>query len=151
MKFIITEKQKKKVYKKKLSELINDEMEKNSEFALKLFPNIKNSSSIGGFLRPVEDYIKDTHQDLKDNQIDLILKSICCIYFGNDKKELNKLFKSLKKENLDKKLPSILKKTDELYNKFSEFLSVKKIGESKKESVKKFFSFIPILPKMLPN
>jgi hypothetical protein len=43
----------------------------------------------------------------------------------------------------------ILKKTDKLYNKFSEFLDTKGIKTKKEKNINDYLSLIPILPKII--
>jgi hypothetical protein len=148
LKFIISESQKKKIFKKKLSSLIDTELEKNILFSKKIIPTQKNSKSIGGFLRPIDDYIRDTYKNLTEKEIQLILITVVSIYFKTDN-DIENLYSRLKKLGVDKYMAPILKKTDKLYNKFSEFLDTKGIKTKRERNINDYLSLIPILPKII--
>jgi len=148
LKIIVLESQKKKILKKTLSSLIYGELEKNADFAEKVLPKSKNSKYIGGFLRPVDDYIRDVYPDLSDKEINLILCCITSIYFNKNSK-INDLYSEMKKLGIDKYMKPILNKTDELYDKFYKFLNTKGIKKIKGEGVNNYLSLIPILPKLI--
>lgn len=148
LKFIISESQKNKIIKNNLSSLIDTELEKNTLFAKKIIPNQKNLKSIGGFLRPIDDYIRSNYKNLSEKEIQLILTTIVSIYFKTDNK-IEDLHNRLRKLGVDKHMIPILKKTDKLYNKFSEFLNTKGIKIKKERNINEYLSLIPILPKII--
>jgi hypothetical protein len=79
-------------------------------------------TAIGGFLLPLDRYLKEGSFELNDEQIALILTGIASITFYNNKKNISNIINKIKGEGLSNYFEYVLEKSDKLKNSFVSFL-----------------------------
>ena len=80
-------------------------------------------TSVGGFLLPLDHFIRTGDFKINDDQINLILTGIAFIIFFENKRDVNKILKKIKEEGLDDTFKIILNKALDLKGAFVDFLS----------------------------
>lgn len=77
---------------------------------------------IGGFVAPLDKYIRDNYLEFSEDSIVLITLGIACTYFYQNKKETQKLYKKIEEEGMVGVFEEMLIKSKELKNSFVGFL-----------------------------
>lgn len=77
---------------------------------------------IGGFVGPLDKYIRDNYLEFSEDSIVLITLGIACTYFYQNKKETQKLYKKIEEEGMVGVFEEMLIKSKELKNSFVGFL-----------------------------
>ena len=80
-------------------------------------------TSVGGFLLPLDHFIKSGDFNLDDNQRILILTGIAFIIFFENKRGIGAILKKIKEEGLEDTFKIILNKASDLKSAFVDFLS----------------------------
>lgn len=78
---------------------------------------------IGGFVGPIDKYIRENYFELSEESIVLISIGIACTYFYQNKKETQKLFEIIEEKGLVDTFSEVLKKSKGLRDSFIDFLS----------------------------
>lgn len=105
-------------------------------------------AGIAGFIGPITEYIKGQFPDLNDIELSLIITSLIATYYTNNKKVLNKLYNKIQEQGLGKYFEKILKKSDEFYNVFSEFIKSLATTSHSMVNMMSYTFIIPILPML---
>lgn len=77
---------------------------------------------IGGFVGPLDRYIRENYLEFSEDSIVLITLGIACTYFYQNKKETKLLYKEIEERGLVKFFSEILQKSKELKTSFVSFL-----------------------------
>lgn len=106
-------------------------------------------SAVGGFMAPLNEYIKSGSFNMTDEQISLVLVGVISTYFLNNKTTLNLIITKIKEEGLYDTYKSILSKSNQLKNAFFAFIkSLNTTVESSVEIISYSF-LIPIVEDIL--
>jgi len=81
------------------------------------------ATSVGGFLLPLDHFIKTGDFNIDDDQRNLILTAIAFIIFFENKRGISTILKKIKEEGLDDTFKIILNKALDLKGAFVDFLS----------------------------
>ena len=160
MKIIITESQSKilitenvlreigsffKISMKNIKDIINSASE---QIGMNLQFMMTWGAGIAGFMGPITEYVKGEFPDLNDVELSLIITSLIATYYTSNKKALTKLYKKIEEEGLGKYFEKILRKTDEFYNVFSEFIKSLATTTHTMINMMSYTFIIPILPML---
>jgi len=80
-------------------------------------------TSVGGFLLPLDHFIKTGDFKVSDDQANLILAGIAFIIFFENKRGISTILKKIKEEGLEDTFKIILNKASDLKGAFVDFLS----------------------------
>ena len=106
-------------------------------------------SAVGGFMMPLNEYIKSGSFNMTDEQISLVLVGVVSTYFLNNKTSLNMIITKIKEEGIHDVFKSVLSKSNALKNAFFAFIkSLNTTIESSVEIVSYSF-LIPIVEDIL--
>lgn len=100
-------------------------------------------TAIGGFLLPLDAFIKQGTFELNNEQIALILVGVAAINFYGHKKGVSSIIDKIKEDGLFEYFQSVLEKSDKLKNSFVVFLESLSLTLS---SVQEIISYSFILP-----
>ena len=104
------------------------------------------STSIGGFIGPLDQFIKGEFPELTPMQVSLILSGIIFQYIKDNQEPLNKILKKIKEEGIEKPFKSISQKGEELKDTFLDFLESLNISIQKTSNLMGYTFLIPIIP-----
>jgi hypothetical protein len=79
-------------------------------------------TSVGGFMMPLDNFIKTGNFQLTDDQRSLILAGVCFIVFFETKRGLTKIMTKIQEEGLESEFDVVLSKGIELKNAFQQFI-----------------------------
>ncbi len=157
---IITEEQKKVLIKESIKSKVEDIIKKNYEFTSKIFSETFKTTgvnlefmltwgaSIGGFMKPICDFLKTNHLEISDMDLSLILTSIVATLYLENKETLKLLMNKLNDNNLYDIFLKGLKKTEEIKYTFIKFLESLNITFSKVSNMLAYAFLVPILPML---
>lgn len=77
---------------------------------------------IGGFVAPLDVYIRENYLDFSEDSIVLITLGLACTYFYQNKKETKKLYEKIEEEGMVGVFEEMLFKSKELKDSFVGFL-----------------------------
>jgi hypothetical protein len=77
---------------------------------------------IGGFVGPLDKYIRENYLEFSEDSIILITLGIACTYFYQNKKETKKLYEQIEKEGLVSFFEEMLLKSKQLKDSFVSFM-----------------------------
>jgi hypothetical protein len=103
------------------------------------------STSIGGLVMPLDQYIKTSNFDLTDDQRYLVLVGVAFILFFDNKKGLISILEKIKEEGLEEVFRSTLKKAKDLKSSFKGFLSSINVSISSFMDTVAYAFLIPII------
>lgn len=158
MKILISEKQKKSLIRESiqnnLSEIINQSykftklvLEKTSkQIGLDLRFLISWGATIGGILKPMDDFIKGKFPELTDVQISLLLTGIIANYFFDNQKLIKRLNDKIEEEGITAQFKSILKKSENLKKVFITFIESLNLTIHKVTNIISYSFLIPLIP-----
>jgi hypothetical protein len=102
-------------------------------------------ASIGGFVGPVEDFVRGQYPELNDIQISLILTGVISSYYIDNKDTIYKIFSKIKEEGLSDILKRVLTKTDTFLAVFLDFISSLGLTFHKITNMLSYTFIIPLL------
>jgi hypothetical protein len=155
---LITESQKKYLLKESISNIILDSLEQMSSFTKKV---LKESSkqigmnlefmigwgaAIGGFMGPINDFVKGNHPELSDVELSLIITGLIANYFFDNKELSIKVLKKLKENNLMDIYKEAKSKSSQLFKTFVEFIQSLNLQLQKVTNIMSYTFIIPLLP-----
>jgi adenylate cyclase len=155
---LITESQKKYLLKESVSNIISDKLEQMSSFTKKV---LKESSkqigmnlefmigwgaAIGGFMGPINDFVKGNHPELSDVELSLIITGLIANYFFDNKELSMKVLKKLKENNLMDVYKEAKSKSSQLFKTFVEFIQSLNLQLQKVTNIMSYTFIIPLLP-----
>ena len=106
-------------------------------------------ASVGGFVMPLDNFIKSGRFDLTDTQQTLILVGIACSVFYDNSRALKLIYKKIKEHGLEEVFKEVLTKSKNLKNSFSKFLSSANITISSSLDLVAYSFLIPIITDIL--
>ena len=77
---------------------------------------------IGGFVGPIDKYIRDNYLEFSEDSIILITLGIACTYFYQNKKETKKLYEKIEQEGLVSFFEEMLLRSKQLKDSFVSFM-----------------------------
>jgi hypothetical protein len=157
MDFLITESQLKTILNEEKSSKIVDSLKYLNSFTKELIIKAKKdwdidfkflttfSTAIGGFVAPLNHFIRTGDFELTDNQITLILIGIVALYYNSNKSALMKILQMIKSEGIENEFNRVLLKSKELKKSFVKFmLSINKTMTDT-FSIMRYAFLIPII------
>ena len=103
------------------------------------------SATIGGFMGPLTQYIKDQNVELTEANINLIVVGVCATLFYNNEKLVAELVSKIKEEGLLPVFESALEKGDELRSALMRFLESIGLTVGNLFAIASFTFLIPII------
>jgi hypothetical protein len=158
MKIIITEQQKRIIITESTGEELGNLIKQNTERVKKIVNEAQDQigmnlqflltwgAGIGGFMGPVEDFVRGKYPEIDENELVLILIGIIATYFIDNKKIVTKIYTKIQEDGLSGIFDRILKKTDTLRNTFIEFIDSLGLTFHKITNMLSYTFIIPILP-----
>ncbi len=159
MKIIITESQKRIILTESTGEELGNIIKQNTERAINILKESQAQmglnlqflftwgAGIGGFMGPVEDFIRGRFPELSEQELLYILIGVIATYFIDNKKTVSKIYTEIQENGLSKVFEVVLRKTDTLKNTFVNF--VESLGVTF-HKIKKFVCYLFILPLIPP-
>ena len=157
MDFLITETQLKTILNEEKSSKIINSLKYLNSFTKELIIKAKKDwdldfkflttfgTAIGGFVAPLNHFIRTGDFELTDSQITLILIGIVALYYYNNKSALMKIIQIIKSEGIEKEFNRVLLKSKELKKSFVKFMTRINKTMSDTFSIMKFAFLIPII------
>jgi hypothetical protein len=158
---LITEEQKNKILLKESSGQIINVIKKNydrvksiieessEQIGMNLQFLITWGASIGGFVGPVEDFVRGKFPELNDIQISLILTGVIASYYIDNKKMIYDIFTKIKENGLSSVLKKVLSKTDTFLSVFLDFIASLGLTLHKITNMLSYTFIIPLLGTLL--
>ena len=158
---LITEEQKNKILLKESSGQIINVIKKNydrvksiieessEQIGMNLQFLITWGASIGGFVGPVEDFVRGKFPELNDVQISLILTGVIASYYIDNKKMIYDIFTKIKENGLSSVLKKVLSKTDTFLSVFLDFIASHGLTLHKITNMLSYTFIIPLLGTLL--
>ncbi len=155
---LINENQKRRLILEGSGDFIVETLSKNYEFVRKV---IKDSSSqiglnleflvswgatIGGFVGPLEEFLRGVEPSLSDLEISLILTGIISSYYLDNKEYVKKIIDTIKDKGLYKPFKKVLTKSKEFKSVFSDFIGSLGITLHKVTNILSYTFILPLLP-----
>lgn len=105
-------------------------------------------TTIGGFVKPISDFIKDESINISDTDLFLILSGIILTYFSSNKEYLNKVLLKIKENGLVNLFDKVLSKTENLERAFLSFIDSLGVSIHKSSNMLAYAFLIPIIPNL---
>lgn len=106
-------------------------------------------ASVGGFVLPLDNFIKTGRFDLNEAQQTLILVGIACSVFYDNSRALKLIYKKIKEQGLEDVFKEVLIKSKNLKNSFSKFLDSANVTISSSLDLVAYSFLIPIITDIL--
>jgi hypothetical protein len=103
------------------------------------------SATIGGFMGPLSQYIKDQNVEITEANINLIVVGVCAILFYNNEKLVAEIITKIKEKGLISVFESALVKGEELKNALIGFLESVGLTIGSLFAIASFTFLIPII------
>ena len=103
------------------------------------------SATIGGFMGPLTQYIKDQNVEITESNINLIVVGVCATLFYNNEKLVAELVSKIKEKGLIPVFESALQKGDELKSALMRFLESIGLTVGNLFAIASFTFLIPII------
>ena len=158
MKIIITEQQKRIIITESTGEELGNLIKQNTERVKEIINEAQNQigmnlqflltwgAGIGGFMGPVEDFVRGKYPEIDESELVLILIGVIATYYVDNKKIVTKIYTKIYENGLSGIFDRILKKTDTLRNTFIEFIDSLGLTFHKITNMLSYTFIIPILP-----
>jgi len=155
---LINENQKRRLILEGSGDFIVEILSKNYEFVKKV---IKDSSSqiglnleflvswgatIGGFVGPLEEFLRGVEPSLSDLEVSLILTGVISSYYLDNKEYVKKIIDTIKEKGLYKPFKKVLTKSKEFKSVFSDFIGSLGITLHKVTNILSYTFILPLLP-----
>jgi hypothetical protein len=105
-------------------------------------------STIGGFIKPISDFIKEEEINISDTDLFLILTGIILTYFSSNKKYLNKILLKIKENGLVSIFDKALSKSENLERVFLSFMDSLGVTIHKLSNMIAYAFLIPLIPDL---
>ena len=158
MKIIITEQQKRIIITESTGEELGNVIKQNTERVKEIINEAQNQigmnlqflltwgAGIGGFMGPVEDFVRGKYPEIDESELVLILIGVIATYFVDNKKIVTKIYTKIQEDGLSGIFDRILKKTDTFTNTFINFIDSLGLTFHKITNMLSYTFIIPILP-----
>lgn len=100
---------------------------------------------VGGFVLPLDNFIRNGRFDLTEEQLSLILVCVASFIFYENKTLFRKIYKVIKEENLEKDFNKVLSKSVQLKESFIGFLNSLNLTISNMSEMIGYSFLIPII------
>jgi hypothetical protein len=126
MKIIITEQQKRMILTESTGENLGNVIKQNTKRIKTIIEEAQGQigmnlqflltwgAGIGGFMGPVEDFVRGKYPEIDESELVLILIGVIATYFIDNKKIITKIYTKIQEEGLSKVFDNILKKNRHL-------------------------------------
>jgi hypothetical protein len=161
MEFLITESQLKLILQEQDQSKMSDYMKEMYSYTKNLVEKSKKiygfnlkllltwGASIGGFVLPLDNFIKTGRFELNDVEQTLILIGIVCSVFYDNSRTLKLIYKKIKENGLEDVFKEVLVKSKNLKSSFSRFLSSVNVTVSSSLDLLAYSFLIPIITDIL--
>jgi hypothetical protein len=161
MEFLITESQLKLILQEQDQSKMSDYMKEMYSYTKNLVEKSKKiygfnlkllltwGASIGGFVLPLDNFIKTGRFELNDVDQTLILIGIACSVFYDNSRTLKLIYKKIKENGLEDVFKEVLVKSKNLKSSFSRFLSSVNVTVSSSLDLLAYSFLIPIITDIL--
>lgn len=161
MDFLVTESQLKYILENNDKDDLSQNIKSLSLFSKEVFNNVKLkygvdarllvtwSAAVGGFVAPLDNFIRTSEFDLTDDQISLILFGCVATLLLDNERYFKGLYEIIKKEGLVEVFNKSLDKGSDLRNYFMGFLSSMNISVTNVVSLIRYSFLIPIIPDLM--
>jgi len=155
---LINESQKRRLILEGTGDFIGEILNKSYELTKKI---VKESSeqigmnfeflmtwgaTIGGFVGPLDEYLRGVDPTLSEMEISLILLGVISSYYIDNKELVKKVLNYIKDNGLSKPFKKVLKKSDEFKSVFSDFVSSLGVSLHKITNILSYTFILPLLP-----
>jgi hypothetical protein len=160
MKIIITEQQKRIILTESTSEELGNIIKQNTERAINILKESQAQmglnlqflftwgAGIGGFMGPVEDFIRGRFPELSEQELIYILIGVIATYFIDNKKIVSKIYTEIQENGLGKVFEVVLRKTDTLKNTFLDFIQSLGVTFHKITNMVSYLFILPLIPPL---
>jgi hypothetical protein len=133
-------------------------IKQNAERVKKLVSEVQNQigmnlqflltwgAGIGGFMGPVEDFVRGRFPELTDLQVFLIILGVISTHLIENKELNNKILDKIKEDGILKQFKISSKKTNELKSVFSDFVQSLGVTFHRITNMLSYTFIIPIIP-----
>ena len=161
MEFLITESQLKLILQEQDQSKMSDYMKEMYSYTKNLVDKSKKiyglnlkllltwGASIGGFVLPLDNFIKTGRFELNDVEQTLILIGIACSIFYDNSRTLKLIYKKIKEHGLEDVFKEVLVKSKNLKSSFSRFLSSANVTVSSSLDLLAYSFLITIITDIL--
>ena len=161
MEFLITESQLKLILQEQDQSKMSDYMKEMYSYTKNLVEKSKKiyglnlkllltwGASIGGFVLPLDNFIKTGRFELNDVEQTLILIGIACSIFYDNSRTLKLIYKKIKENGLEDVFKEVLVKSKNLKSSFLRFLSSVNVTVSSSLDLLAYSFLIPIITDIL--
>jgi hypothetical protein len=161
MEFLITESQLKLILQEQDQSKMSDYMKEMYSYTKNLVEKSKKiyglnlkllltwGASIGGFVLPLDNFIKTGRFELNDVEQTLILIGIACSVFYDNSRTLKLIYKKIKEHGLEDVFKEVLVKSKNLKSSFLRFLSSVNVTVSSSLDLLAYSFLIPIITDIL--
>ena len=158
MRIIITESQKRMILLENIGEDLGSIIKQNVERVKKLVSEVQNQigmnlqflltwgAGIGGFMGPVEDFVRGRFPELTDLQVFLIILGVISTHLIENKELNKKILDKIKEDGILKQFKISSKKTNELKSVFSDFVESLGVTFHRITNMLSYTFIIPIIP-----
>ena len=158
MRIIITESQKRMILLENIGEDLGSIIKQNAERVKKLISEVQNQigmnlqflltwgAGIGGFMGPVEDFVRGKFPELTDLQVFLIILGVLSTHLIENKELNKKILDKIKEGGILKQFKVTSKKTSELKSVFSDFVESLGVTFHRITNMLSYTFIIPIIP-----
>jgi hypothetical protein len=158
MRIIITESQKRMILLENIGEDLGSIIKQNAERVKKLISEVQTQigmnlqflltwgAGIGGFMGPVEDFVRGRFPELTDLQVFLIILGVTSTHLIENKELNNKILDKIKEGGILKQFKVTSKKTSELKSVFSDFVESLGVTFHRITNMLSYTFIIPIIP-----
>ena len=160
MKIIITESQKRIILTESTGEELGNIIKQNTERAINILKESQAQmglnlqflftwgAGIGGFMGPVEDFIRGRFPELSEQELLYILIGVIATYFIDNKKIVSKIYTEIQENGLGKVFEVVLRKTDTLKNTFLDFIQSLGVTFHKITNMVSYLFILPLIPPL---
>lgn len=160
MKIIITESQKRIILTESTGEELGNIIKQNTERAINILKESQAQmglnlqflftwgAGIGGFMGPVEDFIRGRFPELSEQELLYILIGVIATYFIDNKKIVSKIYTEIQENGLGKVFEVVLRKTDTLKNTFLKFVESLGVTFHKITNMVSYLFILPLIPPL---
>jgi hypothetical protein len=106
-------------------------------------------TAIGGFMLPLEMYLREGSFDLNEEQTALILVGIAAVNFYGQKKNISTILSKIKENGLSEYFESVLEKSDKLKKSFVGFLESLSLTLSSVQETISYSFLLPLITDLM--
>lgn len=160
MKFIINESQRNKILKESILSDLDNTLVSLRDFGAKTLDDTRQmlnfdirflltwSTTIGGFMGPLTDFILSENPDLSREEVSTIAIGVCAFLFYNNKELSEKIYNTIKEKGLSNTFKSAMSKGNELKKALKMFLKSVGVTTQNITHVAAFTFLVPVVSHM---